>query len=151
MDRLNGTVKANQEINTFNGGFSEPMASNLWFGASITTIGDFDGDSVTDLLVGAIGDSENGIFRGAVYLLLMNTDGTVKSDQKINETNGNFFGTLVDGDEFGWAVANVGDLDGNGTDDAAVSANLDDDGGFDHGVRRPGAPGTRRKWRPRRG
>jgi hypothetical protein len=131
---MDGTVQAHQKINTFNGGFSEPLPQDQWFGSSVTEIGDFDGDTVTDLLVGAFGDSENGIFRGCVYLLLMNSDGTVKGDQKINETNGGFTGGLADGDEFGWAVANVGDLDGNGTDDAAVSANLNDGLGTDHGA-----------------
>ena len=54
-----------------------------------------------------------------------NSDGSVDSTSVINDstTNGP---TLADSDQFGWSVANIGDLDGDGVNDLAVGANLDD-------------------------
>ena len=47
---------------------------------------------------------------------------------------GGFKGDLSDGDQFGSAVAGIGNLDGNGIPDLAVGAPLDDDGGTDKGA-----------------
>ena len=80
----------------------------------------FDSDSVTDLAVGAGGDDDGGVNAGAVWILFMNTDGTVASEQKISNTAGGFGGVLDSGDNFGRDVANIGDLDGDGVTDLAV-------------------------------
>ena len=56
-------------------------------------------------------------------------DGTVKSHQKISNTEGGFTGILDDGDWFGSSVASLGDLDGDGVGDLAVGAYHDEDGG----------------------
>ncbi len=91
------------------------------FGISVASLGDLDGDGVSDLAVGAISDSTGGVNRGAVHVLLMKTDGTVKSSTKIaSGTNGG--PTLTDGDRFGSSVASLGDLDGDGVSDLAVGA-----------------------------
>ena len=37
----------------------------------MTSIGDLDGDSITDLAVGAFGDDDGGTDRGAVYILFL--------------------------------------------------------------------------------
>ena len=73
---------------------------------------------------------------GALYVSLpyaSAADGDVKSTVEINDstTNGP---TLSDGDYFGESVANIGDLDGDGVDDLAVGAHLDDDGGGGRGA-----------------
>ena len=57
------------------------------------------------MAVGARLDDDGGTDRGAVWILFMNTDGTVKSDQKISDTAGSFTGVLDDGDEFGEGIA----------------------------------------------
>ena len=101
---------------------------NECFGSSVANIGDLDGDGVNDLAVGATGDNGdahpgNKNF-GAVYILFMNTDGSVKSTVEIDNaaTNGP---TLNEQDRFGWSVANIGDLDGDGVNDLASGAPLD--------------------------
>ena len=49
-------------------------------------------------------------------------DGTVKTYQKISDTEGGFTGTLNNFDWFGTAVGSLGDLDGDGVGDLAVGA-----------------------------
>ena len=51
--------------------------------------------------------------------------GTVKSFQKISDTEGGFTGILDDTDTFGF-VSNIGDLDGDNVADIAVGANWRD-------------------------
>ena len=97
------------------------------FGYSIANIGDLDGDGVNDLIVGADKDNAGGANRGTIHIIHMNTDGSVKSTVEINNetTNGP---SMRDQDFFGFAVANIGDLDGNGINDLAVGAYGDDGG-----------------------
>ncbi|MBI1315204.1 hypothetical protein GC176_28265 [bacterium] len=103
------------------------------FGSSVAVVGDLDGDGVSDLAVGAYTDDTGGGNRGAVHILLMNPDGTVKSSTKIaHELNGG--PTLANGDFFGNSVTGLGDLDGDGVPDLAVGAYLDDTGGFLRGA-----------------
>lgn len=89
------------------------------FGGSVTAIGDLNNDGVTDLAVGAWRDSTGGAQRGAVHLLFMNADGTVDSTVKIDSTSPGA-PVLTDQAGFGIAVANLGDLDGDGVNDLAV-------------------------------
>ena len=58
----------------------------------------------------------------------------VDSVQKVSDTSGNFEGVLEDSDQFGSAVANIGDLEADGVIDLAAGAPLDDDGGTDRGA-----------------
>lgn len=124
-----GQVLNQQKISALAGNLNVTLHDGDQFGASVTAIGDLDGDGVTDLAVGAPGDSDGGTGRGAIWILLMNSNGTVKSAQKISDSAGNFTGGLQDGDRFGAAVADMGDLDGNGTHDLVVGAPGDSGGG----------------------
>lgn len=104
------------------------------FGQAVASIGDLDGDQVTELAVGAIADDDGEMSSGAVWIMFLNTDGTVKLDQtqKISATEGGFpFEQLDDNDQFGADITSLGDLDGIGpaVGAIAVSAFLDDDGG----------------------
>ncbi len=130
----NGTVKSHQKISATEGGFTGALDSGESFGRSVTSLGDLDGDTVPDLAVGAATDNDGGANRGAVWVLFMNSNGTVKAHQKISSTEGNFADNLEDGDTFGTAVSGLGDLDGDSVRDLAVGANGDDDGGADRGA-----------------
>ncbi|HEY4233408.1 MAG TPA: GEVED domain-containing protein, partial [Lacipirellulaceae bacterium] len=104
-----------QKIASSTGG--GPALSNLdIFGGSVVSLGDLDGNGVTDLAVGVGGDSTGGSNRGAVDILFMNANGTVKSSQKIASGTGGG-PTLADGDYFGSSVASLGDLNGDGVPD----------------------------------
>ncbi|MCH7574705.1 MAG: FG-GAP repeat protein [Candidatus Marinimicrobia bacterium] len=130
----NGTVKSDQKISDTEGDFTAILDDEDLFGRSVAALGDLDNDGVTDLVVGAYGDDDGGVLRGAVYVLFMNSNGTVKSFQKISDTAGSFTATLDDGDQFGTSVAALGDLDGDTVPDMAVGVLGDGDGGTEHGA-----------------
>lgn len=132
--RADGTVRALEQIEPNQAGFAGVLDDFDHFGWSTSAVDDLDGDSVRDLAVGAIQDDDGGPDRGAVWILFMNTDGTVKGHQKISDTTGGFTGALDDVDRFGWALAAVGDLNGDGIADLATTAQRDDDGGADRGA-----------------
>ena len=128
-----GTVNYHQKISDTQGGFTGILDNGDWFGIRVAALGDLDGDGVGDLAVGAIFDDDGGTDHGAVWILFLNPLGTVKSHQKISDTEGGFTGTLHNDDRFG-LVAALGDLDGDGVGDLAVGAHHDDDGGTDRGA-----------------
>ncbi len=129
-----GWVLSHPKISDTEGGFKGILDDTDRFGRSVAALGDLDGDRVDDLAVGAWRDDDGGLDRGAVWVLFLNTDGTVKSHQKISDTQGGFTSILDDVDLFGISVAAPGDLDGDGVEDLAVGAPPDDDGGRDRGA-----------------
>ena len=105
------------------------------FGSSLAALADMNGDGVADLAVGAPLDDDNidgdaapGANRGAVYVMLLNADGTVNRHQKISATSGGFAAHLGRSDFFGDGVAAMPDLDQNGVRDLAVGSGGNDDG-----------------------
>ena len=129
-----GTVTAGQKISDTDGDFAGTLQDGDRFGSSIAGIGDLDGDGIEDIAVGAIGDDDGGTDRGAVWILFMNADGTVRFEQKLSETNGEFGGGLNDNDHFGSALAGIGDFNGDGIVDIAAGAEQDNDGGSNRGA-----------------
>lgn len=79
----------------------DELDNSDFFGSSVSAIGDLDSDGVQDLAVGAYGDDDNGRESGAVYVLFMRSDGTVKRYEKI--------GSIADEDSFfGRSVCSAG-------------------------------------------
>ena len=120
----NGTAKSFQTIAPGTGGGPD-LALFDTFGEALASLGDIDGDGVTDLAVAARGDDTGGDGTGAVYVLLLNANGTVKSSQKIAAGTGGA-PPLELGDFFGGSLASLGDLDGDGVTDLAVGATQDE-------------------------
>lgn len=98
-----------------------------YFGVSATGIGDHDGDGVVDAVVGAHHTDNS---KGAVHVLFLERNGTVKRTQQISSGVGGK--ALISGDSryyFGASVANLGDLDGDGITDILVGAHFADHAG----------------------
>lgn len=64
------------------GGFDGTIEDGDWFGYSVESIGDLNGDNIEDLAVGSLKDDDGGFNRGAIYILFLNLDGTVDHYQK---------------------------------------------------------------------
>jgi VCBS repeat protein/FG-GAP repeat protein len=115
-----GSVKSTRLIKPGTNGFVGPLGQFDAFGESLAALGDVDGDGIQDLAVSAIGDGDGGARRGAVWILFLNTDGSVRAERKISQTQGGFTGLLTNGGNFGRRLAPVGDLDGDAVPDLAV-------------------------------
>jgi len=123
------------------------------FGWSVTGIGDFDGDNVADFMVGAPGANGGA---GAVYIVY-GEDATTPPNTPVTGPiydladaglNPGFEYTRIEGleglvpntrdtkgDQLGFEVAEVGDLNGDGAIDIAFAApGRDGDGFFDYNV-----------------
>lgn len=121
------------KISSTAGGFGPGLSDGDELGhLGVAGPGDLDGDGLPDLVVGAPGDDDGGADRGAIYRLLLNADGTVKSKSKLSSTSGNFTGALADGDRFGHLSAH--DLNNDGVAELIVGAPYDDDGSTDAGA-----------------
>lgn len=132
--RADGTVKDFEKIVGDDVG---TLDDSDQFGFSGTSVGDLDGDAVPDLVVGAPFDDDGGTDRGAVWVLFLNADGSLKSTQKLSDTEGTPAGfSLVEGDGFGHSVASLGDLDSDAETVTllAVGAPFDDTGGSGRGA-----------------
>ena len=135
----NGTVDKSVRIGSMlNGG--PLLSTDDRFGYSIAALGDLDGDSVPDIAVGA-----PGVILSSVYILYLRANGTAKARTLIR---GPFAGTVPAnvsnpsipvyvpngptiryGSQLGYAVAAVGDMNGDGITEIAASS-IDQSGGL---------------------
>ena len=129
-----GTIASEQKISMTSGGFPGVLQDEDRFGSAVALLGDLDSDGHVEVAVGAPATDDAGDKRGAVWIVSLNSAGGATSATKISATQGGFEGTLDDGDRFGFALAGLGDLDGDGTYELAVGAPWDDDGGIDKGA-----------------
>lgn len=86
-------------------------------GMSVAAAGDFDGDGVDDLLLGAPHEDDGGADAGAAYVFA----GPITGSHSVADADSTFLGVQAD-DRAGRALAGLGDLDGNGADDILIGA-----------------------------
>ncbi len=129
-----GQVRDLTKISQTSGGFTGLLADGDQLGTSLAPLGDLDGDGIPDLAAGAVFDDGGAPDSGALWIMFLRADGSVKGQRRIGHAAGGFAGLLDESDHFGSSLACVGDLDGNGTAELLVGAELDDDGGQDSGA-----------------
>ena len=94
------------------------LTAGAHFGSGVTSVGDIDGDNVTDLLVGMETYASNA---GGAQVLLMNANGTVKAS-KLLTSGANGMLAFGSGELVGSGVAFVGDIDGDGAPEVVLGA-----------------------------
>ncbi|KAA3613490.1 MAG: hypothetical protein DWQ01_02910 [Planctomycetota bacterium] len=95
------------------------------FGISVSAAGDFNGDGIGDLLVGARKAGENGKHAGGAYLY-SGLDGTLLFSHHGNRPS----------DRLGGSVSGAGDVNADGFHDLLLGADEDDLGGINAGSAR---------------
>jgi hypothetical protein len=111
-----GTVGSSTKISDTTGTLSLGLENGHRLGRSVAGLGDIDGDGVEDIMVGL--EEVNATQQGStVWTLFLDPSGRVKS--AVNSTPSG----LGFSDGFGCSIANMGDMNGDGTVDVAVGAN----------------------------
>jgi len=105
---------------------SSAYGSDNMFGSAVEGLGDLDGDGVNDIIVAASEGVETTewyqIGIGSLFVLFLNNDGSVKNHTWIYSPNHNMNDSLPYTANINADIENVGDLDGDGVVDIAVSA-----------------------------
>jgi hypothetical protein len=98
-----------------------------FFGCSVASAGDVNGDGSDDVLVGAYGYQDGPTDEGASFLYLGSASGLDATASWIGE------GDQVNV-EFGWSVGSAGDVNGDGYDDIVIGARSYNSGESDEGA-----------------
>ena len=134
LNNTDGTVLSRTKISNNVGNFPDTLGYDDRFGFSVTSVGDLNGDGVTDIAVGAPRDDDSGEWSGAVYIIFMTAAGAVDSAQKVSNSHGGFPHTLIPHDQFGAWITSLGDMNGDGVTAIAVGAWYDSDGAYHSGA-----------------
>ncbi|MBN1592209.1 MAG: FG-GAP repeat protein [Candidatus Coatesbacteria bacterium] len=98
-------------------------SENSLFGTSVACAGDFNGDGLDDVIVGAYWNGRAGPMAGASYIFW----GNISPPKEVISSNADLIllGEEPE-DQFGGSVAGCGDINGDGFDDVIVGAPLFD-------------------------
>lgn len=106
-------------------------AANDLSGSAVGAAGDFTGDGIDDLIIGAYTADPNGAYSGRSYLLFGSFD-AFPATIDLADLDGNIglaINGAVGGDRSGNSVSTAGDVNGDGIDDVVIGASRADAGG----------------------
>ena len=106
-------------------------------GASVSGIGDVNGDGVDDFIIGALSGDGAVANTGAAYVIFGKVSGSSFSATTLptaSASEGFKLNGAVVGDNAGRAVSGLGDVNGDGVDDFLVTAQLADPNGISSGA-----------------
>ncbi|MEH2035882.1 hypothetical protein [Nostoc sp.] len=93
-------------------------------GWSVSSAGDFNGDGIDDLIIGALGADPNGSSSGQSYVVFGSSNGfnSTLNLSNLNGANGFTINGINPGDGSGSSVSSAGDVNGDGFDDLIIGA-----------------------------
>ena len=105
-------------------GFSVTSTTGGLFGYSVSNAGDLNGDGLADFVIGARNSQTGGRLSGSVYVVFGSESGfpAVLPIESLNGTNGFKIESNLDLGRAGRSVTALGDINGDGLDDIAISA-----------------------------
>jgi len=120
-----GTIELNG-LNGSNGFILNGIDRNDTSGSSVSSAGDFNGDGIDDLIVGAFNASPDDLdFAGESYVIFgsetVGAGGTIELNS-LNGSNGFVINGIDPFDESGFSISNAGDVNGDRIDDLIIGA-----------------------------
>ena len=114
-------------LNGANGFRINGANNNDYFGHSISTAGDVNGDGFSDILLSAPGADEGGSNRGAAYVVFGKSTAftATLSISTLDGKIGFKIPGTTNGDQLGNSVSSAGDINGDGLDDLLIGTNSD--------------------------
>ena len=79
-----------QKLSDTQGNFTGILDDADLLRLSVTSLGDLDGDEITDIAIGAVFDDDGATDAGAVWILFLNADGSVIGPSKDQLGRGKF-------------------------------------------------------------
>lgn len=134
MLNKDNTIKSRIEIAENVNGFNTTLNSDELLGFGLAPLGDFNNDGIPDIAIGSR-SSDGAVHAGAIYICYLDTNGKVKSHQKISKTTGGLNGSLLNAySNFGISIDTLGDFDNDGIMDLVVGGYTDNTGGSNTGA-----------------
>ena len=108
-------------------------SGNVHFGVGLANMGDLNNDGIDDIAVGIEGADIENNESGAVAIMFLNADGTIKEMSLISNDTLDSEYVLESGGFFGKGLDSI-DIDGDGFPELLASSHQDDTGGNDAGA-----------------
>ncbi|PXX16590.1 FG-GAP repeat protein [Nitrosomonas ureae] len=130
-----GALSSLAELDGNNGFRLDGVAERDWFGNSVSTAGDVNGDGFDDLIIGAFGADPNDSASGSSYVVFGKASdfSAAMELSSLDGSNGFRLDGVAAEDRAGNSVSTAGDVNGDGIDDVIVGAYRADPNGTSSG------------------